>query len=339
MGAIVESASPRIAGQRILSGIQPSGVQHLGNYFGAVRQFIALQEKNRAAYFMADLHSLTSIHDAKTRRELTRGVALDFLALGVDPQRSILYRQSDFPEVAELAWVLTTVTPMGLLQRAVSYKDKLAQGLSPDHGLFAYPVLQAADILIWRADCVPVGQDQKQHLEMTRDIAVKFNLAYGEVLKLPEPYILEGTAVVPGVDGKKMSKTAGNGVEMFAPEKALRRQIMGIVTDSKGVDEPKDPDDNTVYKLYTLFANAEERAAMAQAFRQGGLGYGDAKKALLDKVLAYFGPARERRRELEARPDVVEDILRDGIARARSETAELMDDVRRAAGLGPAREK
>ena len=334
MGASEKSARPRIAGQRILSGIQPSGIQHLGNYFGAVRQFIALQEGNRAAYFMADLHSLTSIRDAKTRRELTRAVALDFLALGVDPKRSILYRQSDFPEVTELAWILTTVTPMGLLQRAVSYKDKLAQGLSPDHGLFAYPVLQAADILIWRADCVPVGQDQKQHLEMTRDIAVKFNLTYGEVLKLPEPYILDDTAVVPGVDGKKMSKTAGNGIEMFAAEKVLRRQVMGIVTDSKGVDAPKDPDDSTIYKLYALFANPEERAALADAFRKGGLGYGDAKKALLEKVQAYFAPAREKRRELEARPDVVEDILRDGVARARAETAELMTDVRRAAGVG-----
>ena len=339
MGAREPSTRPRVAGQRILSGIQPSGIQHLGNYFGAVRQFIALQEGNRAAYFMADLHSLTSIRDAKIRRELTRAVALDFLALGVDPKRSILFRQSDFPEVTELAWILSTVTPMGLLQRAVSYKDKLAQGLAPDHGLFAYPVLQAADILIWRADCVPVGQDQKQHLEMTRDIAVKFNLTYGEVLKLPEPYILEDTAVVPGIDGRKMSKTAANGVEMFAPEKALRRQIMGIVTDSKGVAEPKDPESNTIYKLYSLFANPEERAALAEAFRKGGLGYGEAKKALLEKVLAYFGPARQRRRELEARPDLVEDILRDGVARARAETAELMDDVRAAAGVGPLKGK
>jgi tryptophanyl-tRNA synthetase len=330
-----QSARPRIAGQRILSGIQPSGVQHLGNYFGAVRQFIALQDGNRAAYFMADLHSLTSIRDAKQRRELTRGVALDFLALGVDPKRSVLYRQSDFPEVTELAWILTTVTPMGLLQRSVSYKDKLAQGLAPDHGLFAYPVLQAADILIWSADCVPVGQDQKQHLEVTRDIATKFNLTYREVLKLPEPYILEDVAAVPGTDGKKMSKTVGNGIEMFAPEKALRRQIMGIVTDSKGVDEPKDPDDSTIYKLYSLFANPEERAALADAFRKGGLGYGDAKKALYEKVLAYFGPAREKRRELEARPDEVEDVLRDGAARARAATSALLDDVRAAAGLGP----
>ena len=329
------SKRPRIAGKQVLSGIQPSGIQHLGNYFGAVRQFIALQDENRAAYFMADLHSLTSIRDAKQRRDFTRGVALDFLALGVDPKRSVLYRQSDLPEVTELAWILTTVTPMGLLERAVSYKDKLAQGLKPDHGLFAYPVLQAADILIWRPDFVPVGQDQKQHLEMTRDIAVKFNLGYGEVFKLPEPYILEETATVPGVDGKKMSKTVGNGIEMFASDKVLRKQIMSIVTDSKGVDEPKDPDGNTIFQLYSLFANPEERAALADAFRRGGLGYGEVKKALHEKVLAYFGPAREKRRALETRPDTVEDILRDGARRAREATAELMDDVRSAAGVGP----
>ena len=330
-------ARPRIGGQQVLAGIQPSGIQHIGNYFGAVRQFIALQEGNRAAYFMADLHSLTSIRDPKRRRELTRAVALDFLALGVDPKRSVLYRQSDFPEVTELAWILTTVTPMGLLQRCVSYKDKIAQGLSADHGLFAYPVLQAADILIWRADCVPVGQDQKQHLEVTRDIAVKFNLTYREVFSLPEPYILEETAAIPGTDGKKMSKTGANGIEMFAAEKTLRRQIMGIVTDSKGVDEPKDPETSTIFRLYSLFANPEERAALEHAFRKGGLGYGDAKKALYEKVLAHFGDARAKRRELESRPDTVEDILRDGAARARAATAELMHDVRAAAGVGPPR--
>jgi tryptophanyl-tRNA synthetase len=337
LGAKALQERPRVRGKQVLAGIQPSGVLHLGNYFGALRQFIDLQDENRAAYFMADLHSLTSIRDAKRRRELTRSAALDFLALGVDPKRSVLYRQSDFPEVTELAWILTTVTPMGLLQRCVSYKEKLEQGLKPDHGLFAYPVLQAADILVWRADVVPVGQDQKQHLEVTRDVAVKFNLTYGEVFKLPEPYILEETATIPGTDGRKMSKTVGNSVEMFASEKALKKQVMGIVTDSKGVDEPKDPDGSTIFQLYSLFANPEERAAMAHAFRKGGLGYGDAKKALLEKVLAYFGPARARRRELESRPDTVEDILRDGAARARSATAELMEEVRSAAGLGPPR--
>jgi tryptophanyl-tRNA synthetase len=323
-----------VTGARVLSGVQPSGVQHLGNYFGALRQFIALQEGNHASYFMADLHSLTSVRDAKERRALTRGVALDFLALGVDPARSILYRQSDLPEVTELAWILTSVTPMGLLQRCVSYKEKLEAGLAPDHGLFAYPVLQAADILIWRADWVPVGQDQKQHLEVTRDIAVKFNLTYREVFKLPEPYILDEVAVVPGGDGRKMSKSYGNTIEMFAPEKSLRKQVMGIVTDSKGVDEPKDPDKSTIFALYSLFANPEERAALAQEFRRGGTGYGDVKKALCEKILAYFGEARERRRALEADADTVEDVLRDGAARARAAVAELMHDVRQAAGVG-----
>lgn len=335
MTAAVERGKPRVKNARILSGIQPSGVQHLGNYFGALRQFIALQEGNQAAYFMADLHSLTSIRDADERRALTHGVALDFLALGVDPARSILYRQSDIPEVTELAWILTTVTPMGLLQRCVSYKEKLEAGHAPDHGLFAYPVLQAADILIWRADWVPVGQDQKQHLEVTRDIAVKFNHTYREVLKLPEPYILEDVAVVPGSDGRKMSKSYGNTIEMFAPEKTLRRQVMGVVTDSRGVDEPKDPDTSTVFALYSLFANPEERSALAEAFRRGGTGYGDAKKALYEKVVAYFAPARERRRALEADRDRVEDVLRDGAKRARAAVAELMDEVRHAAGVGP----
>jgi tryptophanyl-tRNA synthetase len=335
VAATVQSGKPRVRGARVLSGIQPSGVQHLGNYFGALRQFIALQEGNHASYFMADLHSLTSIRDAKERRALTRGVALDFLALGVDPARSILYRQSDLPEVTELAWILTTVTPMGLLQRCVSYKEKLEAGHSPDHGLFAYPVLQAADILIWRADWVPVGQDQKQHLEVTRDIAVKFNLTYREVFKLPEPYILEDVAVVPGSDGRKMSKSYGNTIEMFAAEKTLRKQVMGIVTDSKGVDESKDPDTSTIFALYSLFANSEERAALAQSFRQGGTGYGDVKKVLFEKVLAYFAEAREKRRALEADADTVEDVLRDGAKRARAAVSELMDAVRDAAGVGP----
>jgi tryptophanyl-tRNA synthetase len=334
VSAAEQGLRKRVTGARVLSGIQPTGVQHLGNYFGALRQFIALQEGNRASYFMADLHSLTSIRDAKERRALTRGVALDFLALGVDPARSILYRQSDLPEVTELAWILTTVTPMGLLQRCVSYKEKLEAGLAPDHGLFAYPVLQAADILIWRADHVPVGQDQKQHLEVTRDIAVKFNLTYREVFTLPEPYILEDVAVVPGSDGRKMSKSYGNTIEMFAPEKSLRKQVMGIVTDSKGVDEPKDPETSTIFALYSLLANPEERAALAEAFRRGGTGYGDAKKALLETILAYVGAARERRRALEADADTVEDVLRDGAARARAAVAELMNDVREAAGVG-----
>ncbi len=337
MSAEKGTTHERPRGKRVLSGTQPSGVLHIGNYFGAIRQYIALQEDNQAAYFLADLHSLNSVRDADTRRELTRGVALDYLALGVDPEKSILYRQSDLPEVAELAWILTTVTPMGLLERCHSYKDKLAAGLKPDHGLFAYPVLMAADILIHRADVVPVGQDQKQHLEVTRDIAVKFNTTYGEVLTLPEAYIPDEVATVPGTDGRKMSKTYDNTIQMFATAKQLKKQVMGVVTDSTPVEDPKDPSTSNLFALYALFANDEERAEMAQRFRKGGMGYGDAKKALLEKVTEYFGPARERREKLAADPDAVEEVLRVGAVRAREVAAGLMDEVRSACGVGAVR--
>ena len=320
--------------KRVLSGTQPSGVLHLGNYFGAIRQYIALQEHNQATYFIADLHSMNAIRDATERRQLTLDVALDFLALGLDPEHSILYRQSDLGETAELNWVLSTITPMGLLERCHSYKDKLAHGHKPDHGLFAYPVLMAADILIHRADVVPVGQDQKQHVEVTRDLVGKFNATYGEVLTLPEPYILQDVAVVPGTDGQKMSKTYNNTIQMFASNKQLKKQVMGIVTDSKAVEEAKDPDTSHVFKLYCLFASPEEQAEMADRFRAGGLGYGDAKKALLEQILDYFGPARERRERLAKDSDTVEDILRDGLRRARETAAPLMDEVRAAAGIG-----
>jgi tryptophanyl-tRNA synthetase len=275
------------------------------------------------------------IRDAGERRRLTLDVALDFLALGLDPQHAILYRQSDLIETTELAWILSTITPMGLLERCHSYKDKLAHGHKPDHGLFAYPVLMAADILIHRADVVPVGQDQKQHVEVTRDLVVKFNASYGEVLTLPEPYILEDVAVVPGTDGQKMSKSYSNTIQMFASNKQLRKQVMGIVTDSLTVDEPKDPDTSHVFKLYCLFASPDEQREMAERFRAGGLGYGDAKKALLAKILDYFGPARERREQLAKDPDTIEDILRDGLRRARETAGPLMQAVRLASGVGP----
>jgi tryptophanyl-tRNA synthetase len=322
-------------GKRVLSGTQPTGKLHLGNYFGAIRQYIAFQEENEGIYFIADYHSMTSVRDAAERRDLTHHVALAYLSLGLDPARSILYRQSDLPEVHELAWALSTVTPMGLLQRAHSYKDKQAAGLKPDHGLFAYPVLMAADILIHHADYVPVGQDQKQHLEMTRDIAVKFNQTYGDVLKLPEPYILDDTAVVPGVDGQKMSKSYGNTIDVFARGKELKKQVMGIVTDSVPVEDPKDPS-LPVFQLWNLFANAEERAAMAGRARAGGLGYGDVKKEILERVQAYFAPALARWDEYDSRPDTVEDILRAGAGRARESGAPVVESVRRAAGLGRA---
>jgi tryptophanyl-tRNA synthetase len=325
------AGAPR--GKRVLSGLQPSGAAHLGNYFGAMRQIVALQEHNRGTYFIADLHSLNSIRDAELRRRYTLDMALDYLAVGLDPARAILYRQSDLLEVSELSWILTTLTPMGLLERCHAYKDKLEHGAKPDAGLFTYPVLMAADILIHRAQVVPVGQDQKQHIEVARDIAVKFNLTYRQVFELPEPYIL--VAVVPGTDGQKMSKTYGNAIDVFASEKQLRKQVMGIVTDSTPVEAPKDPDRSTIFQIYRLFASEDERAEMAERFRKGGYGYGDAKKTLLAKILDYFGPARARREELARDPDAIEDLLLSGAKRARENAAPLMDEVRAAAGIGP----
>jgi tryptophanyl-tRNA synthetase len=321
-------------GLRVLSGVKPSGTLHLGNYFGAVRQHIALQEENEVVYFIADYHSLDPIRNADERRRLSTDIALDYLALGLDPAKAILYRQSDLPEVTELCWILGTVAPMGLLERCHAYKDAKAQGEKPDLGLFAYPVLMAADILIHDADIVPVGQDQKQHIEVARDLAVKFNLTYGEVFKLPEPHILEELATVMGTDGQKMSKSYGNTIEMFAPKKQLRKQVMGIVTDSTPVEDPKDPDTSNLYELWSLFANPEEREETASRFRRGGLGYGEVKKDLFERLLAHFEPARKARQELVSRPDTIEDILRDGAKRAREESAPLMAKVRRAAGLG-----
>jgi len=321
---------------RILSGIQTSGTLHIGNYFGAMRQHVAWQERGEAIYFLADYHSMTSVRDGAERRGYAREMALDYLACGLDPQRAILYRQSDVPETCELTWILTTVTPMGLLQRAHSYKDKVAQGLQPDHGLFAYPVLMAADILQYNADVVPVGKDQKQHLEMARDIAGSFNHTYGvEVFTLPDPEIVESVAVVPGTDGRKMSKTYGNTIEMFAGKKALKKSVMGVVTDSTPVEEPKQTD-TALFQLWSLFAEKDEREEMFARARAGGLGYGDVKKDLLARLLDFFGPMRERRDELAARPDDVEDILSDGARRAREISGPVLAAARDAAGLGPA---
>ncbi|UCE85475.1 MAG: tryptophan--tRNA ligase [Deltaproteobacteria bacterium] len=319
---------------RILSGIQTSGELHIGNYFGAMRQHVAFQDTGEAIYFLADYHSMTSIRDAAERRRLAREIALDYLACGLDPERSILYRQSDLPEVCELSWILSTLTPMGLLERAHAYKDKVAQGLSADHGLFAYPVLMAADILIHNADVVPVGQDQKQHVEMTRDMAQRFNNTYGEVFTLPEPQIEEGVAVVPGVDGRKMSKTYGNTIRMFDPDKKIKKAVMSIVTDSKPVEDPKEFDAN-LFQLWRLFADAPECEDMKKRCAAGGLGYGEVKKDLLGRLLAYFEPMRARRAEFEKRPDDVEAILADGAQRARATAEPVMAAARAAAGLGP----
>ena len=319
---------------RILSGIQTSGTQHLGNYFGALRQHVEWQDKGEAVYFLADYHSMTTVRDAEERRGYAREIALDYLACGLDPDRAILYRQSDLPETCELAWMLSTVTPMGLLQRAHSYKDKVAQGVQPDHGLFAYPVLMAADILQFNADLVPVGQDQKQHLEMARDMAQRFNHAYGvEVFGLPEPHILEEVAVVPGIDGRKMSKSYGNAIEMFAPKGRLKKAVMGIVTDSTPVEEPKKTD-TALFQLWSLVADKAEREELFARARAGGLGYGEVKKDLLARLLAFFGPMRERREELARRPDDLEDILAQGAGRARELALPVFEAARAAAGLG-----
>lgn len=319
--------------KRILSGIQPSGALHLGNYLGMMRPAVALQNRGEALYFIADLHALTSLHDAEALRRYSRDVALDFLACGLDPAKAFLFRQSDIPKIPLLYWLLSTVTPMGLLERCHSFKDKTARGLPASHALFSYPVLMAADILLYDSDIVPVGQDQKQHLEVTRDIAVKMNETFGEVFKLPEASVREEAAIIPGTDGAKMSKSYGNTIEIFGEEKALRKKIMGIVTDSTPVESPKDPESNTVYQLYKLFASADEAAAMADRFRAGGTGYGDFKKQLFATVWDYFAPMRARRAELEADPGYVDAILRRGAEQANRLAETVMARVETAVGL------
>jgi tryptophanyl-tRNA synthetase len=351
-----------MAPQRILSGVQPSGKLHIGNYFGAIQQHIAFQDRGEAFYFIADFHALTTLKDAeakeadaaqkagqttwKTARcllaENVRDVALDYLALGLDPAKATFYRQSDVPEVCELAWVLATVTGMGLLERAHSYKDKVAQGITPSVGLFTYPVLMAADILIVRSNLVPVGKDQVQHLEMTRDMAGYFNRAYAEVV--PEPRELLGeAAVVPGTDGRKMSKSYGNTIDIFAEGKALRAAVNGVATEPIALGTPINPDTCNLFALYKLFATPEEQAKLADQYRDPTLnaatrkgrafGYGDAKGMLLEKIDAKFAPARERRKQLVANPEVVERVLQEGAAKARAEARQTMALVRQAVGL------
>jgi len=318
----------------IVSGIQPSGNLHLGNYFGAVAQYIQFIEEGHACYyFLANYHALTSLRDRNRMLELTRSTAADFVALGLDPERCSLYLQSDLPEVCELQWLLTTVTPMGLLERCHAYKDKVQQGISADHGLFAYPVLQAADILIVRADSVPVGQDQKQHIEVTRDIAEYFNTAYGEFFTLPEPYIPESVATVPGRDGRKMSKSYNNAIEMFAPEKEVRQQIFSIVTDSAAVEDPKDPEKSILYSILKLFCDSETQADWADRFRSGGLGYGEVKKEIFSLFMDKFGPMRRRRQELEKEPAYLDEILRNGVEQVRKIALPLLKEARDIVGI------
>ena len=319
---------------RILSGIQPSGALHLGNYFGMMRPAIELQQKGEAYYFIADYHSMTSLFDAAERRRNSWDVALDFLASGLDPARSVFFRQSDVPEVVELSWLLTTVTPMGLLERCHSYKDKIAKGISPNHGLFAYPVLMAADILLYDSNIVPVGRDQKQHVEVTRDIAIKFNEAYGQTFVIPEPQIRDEVAVVPGTDGQKMSKSYGNTIEIFGDEKATRKKIMSLVMDSRTPQEPKpDADKNIAIQLLKLVAPSEAAKDFEDRLRAGGLGYGDLKKALFEHYWNYFNAARARRADLAANPDYVKSVLRDGAERARKVASVVLKRARQAGGL------
>jgi len=319
---------------RILTGITPSGTLHIGNYFGAMRPAIELQAGGDAYYFIADYHSMTAITDARERLAYTQGIALDWLACGLDPAKSVFWRQSDVPEVCELTWLIGSLTPMGLLERAHSYKDKTAKGISPNFGLFAYPVLMAADILLYDTNVVPVGKDQKQHLEMTRDIAIKFNQTYGETLVVPEEQIREDVAAVPGLDGQKMSKSYGNTIEIFGDEKALRKKIMGIVMDSRTPAEPKpDAEKNLAIQLLKLFAPADVAADFESRLRAGGLGYGDLKKALFEHYWNFFAPYRTRRAELVASPDYVEQVLRDGAQRARAVAEKTMTRARKACGL------
>ncbi len=319
---------------RILSGIQPSGALHLGNYFGMMRPAIELQEKGEAFYFIANYHSMTSLFDARERRENSLDVALDFLACGLDPKKSVFFLQSDVPEVTELTWMLSTITPMGLLERAHSFKDKTAKGISPNHGLFAYPVLMAADILIYDSNVVPVGQDQKQHLEMTRDIAAKWNQTYGETFVIPEPEIRKDVAEVPGIDGQKMSKSYGNTIEIFGEEKATRKKIMSLVMDGRSPTEPKpDADKNLAIQLLKLVAATEVAKDFEDRLRAGGFGYGDLKKALFEHYWNYFAAARTKRAELTANLDYVHQVLSDGATRARSLAQSVLKRAKVASGL------
>ena len=318
---------------RILTGVQPSGIPHLGNYFGAMKQVCALQDKGESYLFIADYHALTTSPDPKTLRQNVVNLALDFISCGVDLDKTIFFRQSDVPEVCELSWILGTVTPVGLLERAHSYKDKLAKGFAANTGLFPYPVLMAADILLYRSNLVPGGKDQKQHLEITRDVAIKFNNAYGDILTIPEGYIPENAAVVPGTDGQKMSKSYGNTIPIFGTEKEIKKAVMNIVTDCKGLEEKKDPDHCNVFAIYKLFATPEEVQKMRENYLGGNYGYGHAKLALFEKLWTTFEPMRKRRAELAADATFVERTLAANGERARAEAEKLMRKVRRAVGL------
>jgi tryptophanyl-tRNA synthetase len=318
---------------RVLSGIQPTGRFHWGNYFGAIRQYIDLQGEDEAYYFIANLHALTTVRDRDLLASLTLDAAIDLLALGLDPTRAVLFVQSDVPEVSELCWLLMTGAPMGLLERCHAYKDKKAKGLPADAGLFTYPVLMAADILSYDADTVPVGDDQIQHIEVCRDLAVSFNHHFGETFVLPKAKILDASAKVPGLDGEKMSKSYNNTLEVFEDPKVERKKIMRITTDSRPMDQPKPPETDHLFQLYSLVATDAQREEMAALYRRGGFGYGEVKKALADAAQVYFGPARERRAELAADPQRIRQILADGAVRARRKASLVLKRAQTACGI------
>ncbi len=319
---------------RILSGLQPTGRLHIGNYFGMMEPALRLQDEGEAYYFIADYHALTSLQNAAELRDNVRNLAIDFLACGLDPNKAVFFKQSDVPEHTELAWILSTVTPMPMLENCHSYKDKTARGMVPNAGLFTYPVLMTADILIYDSDLVPVGKDQKQHLEVARDIATKMNLTFGEgTLKIPTARIREETAVVPGLDGQKMSKSYGNTIALFEDEKVLKKKIMGIPTDSTPVESPKPTENSAILNLYRLFASDAEYNAMVGDFQKGGTGYGDFKKRLLEKTWSFFAAAREKREKIVADKNYVDDVLQAGAVKARAVARKTMVRVRAAVGL------
>lgn len=318
---------------RVLSGIQPTGRPHWGNYFGAIRQYIDLQHEQQSFYFIANLHALTTIRDRAVLAQNTFEIALDFLALGLNPEKATLFVQSDVPEVSELTWLLMTVTNMGLLEKCHAYKDKKAKGIAADAGLFTYPVLMASDILSFDSDTVPVGADQVQHIEVCRDLAGTFNHLFGEVFTLPKAKVLEASAKVPGTDGEKMSKSYNNTIEIFEPAAALKKKVMRITTDSRSMDQPKEPEGDHLYQLYSLFAEESKRNDMAALYRRGGFGYGDIKKAVAEEAEKFFGPARAKREELAANPAKVREILADGASRARKKAAEVLLRAQKACGV------
>jgi tryptophanyl-tRNA synthetase len=318
---------------RVLSGIQPTGRFHWGNYFGAIRQYIDLQNEDEAYYFIANLHALTTVRDPAVLKQLTLDAAIDLFSLGLNPEKAILFVQSDVPEVSELCWLLMTDTPMGLLERCHAYKDKKAKGLNADAGLFTYPVLMSADILAYDANVVPVGEDQVQHIEVCRDLAQRFNSKYGETFVLPKSQLLDSSAKVPGLDGEKMSKSYNNTLELFEDAKAQRKKIMRIATDSRPMDQAKEPDDDVLFQLFSLVGTAEQITEMAAMYRRGGFGYGDVKKALADAAEAHFGPARERRAEWEKRPNDVRDVLAAGAAKARKKAGATLARAQAACGI------